>query len=192
MFARSSRDGSEIGVRRMRRSWFRLIGLLALVAPLLWGLARAADARRFEANLARATREASAGRFAEAGRWFGSPEAQRSGRPEVAYWLGLCEHAAGRHEAAVAAWGRVPAGSPLAATAELARAQTLVGDLGRFAEAEAILEGLLVVRGPLQPQIRHTLGQLYFWEGARMPCVASSATAGTTPLTTPPSCVITG
>ena len=51
--------------------------------------------------------------------------------------------------------------------ASLARVRTLVGDLGRFRDAEAILEGLLRQGGPARDEVRHTLSELYFWEGRR-------------------------
>lgn len=59
-------------------------------------------------------------------------------------------------------------GSPLGPRAALARARTLVGDLGRYADAEALLESALpVVFGPDQIEVRQTLSQLYFQEGRR-------------------------
>src|SRR5262249_54384918 len=64
----------------------------------------------------------------------------------------------------------VEPGSEWALKAGLARARTLVGDLGRFAEAEALLEALLQRRAgldPLRDEVRRTLSELYFWEGRR-------------------------
>src|SRR5262249_26343308 len=68
---------------------------------------------------------------------------------------------------ALAAWSRVAPRSTWATQAGLARARTLVGDLGRFRDAEAILEGLLRQGGPARDEVRHTLSELYFWEGRR-------------------------
>ena len=60
---------------------------------------------------------------------------------EAAYLLGVCEHAgAARRAAAGGLVARSPPGSPFTARAALARARTLVGDLGRFADAEPILD----------------------------------------------------
>src|SRR5262249_53110911 len=78
-----------------------------------------------------------------------------------------CEHAGGDIPAALAAWSRVDPRSQWAARAGLARARTLVGDQGRFADAEIILEDLLRLGGPERDEIRQTLGELYFWEGRR-------------------------
>ncbi len=49
----------------------------------------------------------------------------------------------------------------------MARARTLVGDLGRFSDGERVLETLLGDPGPHQEETRHTLAELYFWEGRR-------------------------
>ena len=46
----------------------------------------------------------------------------------------------------------------------LARARTLIGDLGRFADAEPILEAALRAPGPARLEVRHTLAQLLFTE----------------------------
>jgi hypothetical protein len=46
-------------------------------------------------------------------------------RPEVEYLLGVSESALGRTDAALAAWARVPASSPLAISAALARGRAL-------------------------------------------------------------------
>ena len=45
-----------------------------------------------------------------------------------------------------------------------ARAQTLVTNLGRFAEGEAVLEAALGQPGSSRLETRHSLEQLYFWE----------------------------
>ena len=47
-----------------------------------------------------------------------------------------------------AAWERVDPRSSWATRAGLARARTLVGDLGRFSDGETILVGLLGDSGP--------------------------------------------
>ena len=86
--------------------------------------------------------------------------------PRSPTWLGICEHAAGHYDAALAAWARVPPGSPCAAAAALARARTLVGDLGRFADAEPILEAALRAPGPARLEVRHTLGAALFHRAA--------------------------
>lgn len=144
------------------------VGCVAVALLLLgWRAARFVSDWRFESGLARAKQDVASGRFTEARRWLATLPPHRTTDPEAAYWLGVCEHAAGHYEAALAAWTRVPRGSPRSTPAALARARTLVGDLGRFAEAEAILEATLRERGGLRAEVRHTLGQLYFWEFRR-------------------------
>jgi tetratricopeptide (TPR) repeat protein len=141
---------------------------LALCALLLaCGAAWAVFEWRFERERARAIREAELGQFEKARQWLAVLPSARLRDPETAYWLGVCEHAAGHYEAALAAWSRVPAGSIRSTEAALARAQTLVGNLGRFADAEPILEAALRAPGPSRVEVRHTLGQLYFWEARR-------------------------
>ena len=45
--------------------------------------------------------------------------------------------------------------------------RTLVGDLGRFSDGETILVALLRKAGSQHDEVRHTLSELYFWEGRR-------------------------
>jgi hypothetical protein len=141
-----------------------VIGIAAIVVGLAWGGWRLAAGRRFRSELDWARSEAAAGRFAVAQQWLTSLPADRRAEPEAADLLGVCEHFAGHYEGAIAAWSRVPVGSPGAGRAALARAQTLVGNLGRFADAEAVLEAALSEEGPSRLDIRHALEQLYFWE----------------------------
>jgi enediyne biosynthesis protein E4 len=143
-----------------------LILALGALAGLAWSAAAIISGRRYEAGVARARDEARSGRFDEALRELSAlPADQLFADPEATDLLGTCEHAAGRFEAALACWSRIPPGSPRAASAALARAQTLVGDLGRFADAETILEAALPDAGPAaRLEMRHTLSQLYFYE----------------------------
>ena len=93
----------------------------------------------------------------------------RAADPEVVYRLGVCEHAAGNFSAALAHWSRVAQGSEWWPDAGLARARTLVGDLGRFSEAEPLLEKLLgETSGEARLELRRTLAKLLFWEGRRV------------------------
>ena len=94
--------------------------------------------------------------------------------PEVAYRLGVCEHAAGNVPGALALWSRVGRNAPpWTVQAGLARARTLAGDYGRFTDVEATLEALLDDQKNAEPkvrdEIRHTLSELLFWEGRRAP-----------------------
>ena len=59
---------------------------------------------------------------------------------EAGFLLGRCKEALGRPEEAVEAWEEVPDGAPFDAEADLERARLLADALGRFSEAEAILD----------------------------------------------------
>jgi len=152
----------------------RLVPLIGMAAALAlagigWGATRVVAAARFRAGLERTRAKVAAGRFDAARRWLVALPPNRAADPEAAYWLGVCEHAAGHLDAALAAWSRVPPGSPRGMQAALARGQTLAGDLGRFADAEAVLATALAGggRGPERVTARHVLGQLYFFESRR-------------------------
>ena len=150
-----------------RWPWPRLIGLgvmFALVVSLgCWVLSSWLFARA----LTQARRLMDADRFAEARQWLVRAPLQWSSSSEVAYRLGVCEHASGNFAGAIAAWERVEPRSIWAGRAGLARARTLVGDLGRFSDGEALLVSLLGVPSPEREDVRHTLTELYFWEGRR-------------------------
>ena len=73
----------------------------------------------------------------------------------------------GNFQAALAAWSRVDPHSSWSVPAGLARAGTLVADLGRFSDAETLLESLMRNPGAARDEVRHTLSELYFWEGRR-------------------------
>ncbi len=65
----------------------------------------------------------------------------------------------------MAAWARVPLGSSWGPNAAIARARTLVGDLGRFTDAEAVLRLAVTDADPRTAQHRYLLAQLFYWEG---------------------------
>jgi enediyne biosynthesis protein E4 len=149
----------------MRSRWVSLLSLTAAVFVLgggaLWVLAE----RRFQAGLNKARADVEAGRFEEAGRWLAAQSASRPRDTEAAFLLGVCEAKAGRFEAALTAWARVPLTSSFGANAALARAETMVQELGRFAGAEAVIIDALPSVGPREPQLRNLFNQLLFWEG---------------------------
>ena len=64
-----------------------------------------------------------------------------------------------------AAWARVPLASAPGLSAAALAAQTLVTDLGRFADAEALLIDNLAQAGAGAAQLRYLLTQLFYWEG---------------------------
>ena len=86
-------------------------------------------------------------------------------RPEVEYLLGVSESALGRTDAALAAWARVPASSPLATSAALARGRALLRLQGRFIEAEAAYRTAMRGTGARANEARWALAALLLWEG---------------------------
>jgi YD repeat-containing protein len=154
----------ELTMGRRWISWSCLAGSLLVLG---WGAARTFAEWRFQAGLGQAKADIAARRFDAARRWL----ADRSpGRPEcleATYLLGACERALDHPEAAVLAYARVPLSSPLGLDAALARAQTLIEDLGRYSEAEAVLTAAAADprRSPAAARIRYALTQLLYWQG---------------------------
>ena len=110
-------------------------------------------------DLSRGDHAAAAPRFAAmARRW--------PGDAEVEYRLGECERSRGRHDVALAAWSRVPPGSPRGLDAALARGR-LALELGRFTEAERSLTGALAgsPAGPKAVDVRQHLIHLFVQQG---------------------------
>ncbi|HWE40023.1 MAG TPA: FG-GAP-like repeat-containing protein, partial [Isosphaeraceae bacterium] len=147
----------------MRRS-ITIVCLIVGACALTWVLRRSILAHRYADGLEQARGEVASGHFAEARRWLADLPENRKSDPEVADLLGTCEHAAGHYKEALDAWAKVAPGSPGSARVALARARTLTGDFGRYADAEPILEAALREPGPNRLEIRHTLSQLYFTE----------------------------
>ena len=58
-------------------------------------------------------------RFDGARRWLAAEASRRPDQPETAFWLGVCEQAAGSPEEAAVAYSRVPLASPFGADAAL-------------------------------------------------------------------------
>ena len=160
--------GRAIGGHRSvsKRHRALVLGALAvaLAGGIAWGLARVFEERRFSETLAQARLDARRGRFEAARKAIAALPAWQLADPEAADLLATAEHAAGHYEAAVLAWSRIPDDAPNAGPVALARARTLVGNLGRFAEAEAVLEAAFRRAGPARLEIAHTLSQLYFFE----------------------------
>ena len=148
----------------MRRRWAGALWFFPVLVGLAWWSMVVVADWRFTRGLARARREVGSGRFDEARRWLDALPSSRRSDPDAADLLGVSEHFAGRYEAALASWSRIPPDSPRWPAAALARAQTLVTNLGRFADAEAVLEVAVRQPGSSRLETRHSLGQLYFWE----------------------------
>jgi enediyne biosynthesis protein E4 len=148
---------------RLRRALW-LCGVVGLLS-LGWGTLWAFREWRFQSGLKRAKADIASRRFEAAGGWLAAESASRPDHAEAAFLLGICEDAAGRHEAAVNAWACVPLVSPWGLNATIARARTLFGDLGRFADAEAVLAFVVACGDPRAVEHRYLLNQLFYWEG---------------------------
>jgi hypothetical protein len=148
-----------LGTRRAKRGILAVGGLL-IVGGLAWGLRSWWSRRVLEA----ASRDYAAGRYAVARGRLATLETFWPEQAEVALLLGLCERAAGRTDAALAAWSRVPPGSALADQAAQLRAET-AQDQGRLAVAEEVLVAALRRGGRHAIELRHSLSQLLGKEG---------------------------
>ncbi len=149
------------------RRWLAVIGLTAILAMLGWVGWRAFSAWRFEPELSRVRELMKSEHYREAKQSLLRLPSPWSGQPEVVYRLGLCERALGNSSAALAAWSRVEPHTTWSVPAGLARASTLVSNLGRFSDAETLLEQLMREPGAARDEVRHSLSELYFWEGRR-------------------------
>ncbi len=159
-----------LGPELARAAPGRKIGLLfaaAALGALAWLGFSIDDGWRFETGLKQVRALMDADHFGDALIWLRARPARWADEPEICYRRGVCEHAAGNIDAALDAWSRVDPRSPWGARAGLARAQTLVGDRGRFHEAETLLESLMRLPTGEREPIRHALAELYFWEGRR-------------------------
>jgi enediyne biosynthesis protein E4 len=84
---------------------------------------------------------------------------------EVSYLRGDCEAKLDRPEAALAAWGLVPAGSALAGPTRLAEGRLLVHSLGRLGDAERAFRAAILGGGTAAMPARWALAELLLWEG---------------------------
>src|SRR5262249_29478258 len=127
---------------RARPTAGRLVLLSLLVATLGWGTYALAASWWYQRERDRAGREIAAGRYEAALARLERLAAHRPATAEVESSLGGCAASLGRVDTALAAWARVPRGSPYAARAALERAR-LALDHGRLAIAEESLAPLL-------------------------------------------------
>ena len=141
---------------------------LAVLAALLFGGERLWSSHRYEADLVRIRALMAKDRFDEAILPLRSLPRRWASLPEPTYRRGVCEHAVGNVQEALLTWDGLDPKDLWGARAGLARARTLVGDFGRFADAETTLERL-VREAPVEvrEEARQTLSELYFREGRR-------------------------
>ncbi len=139
------------------------IGLVVAVSAGL-GAGWSVAARRHRESLAQVDRDMAAGRYGAARQRLIGLATRWMGPDEVDYRLGLCEGSLGRDAAALAAWGRLPAGSAYAEAAALNSAAVEI-NRGRFAAAEPILAGALARPGRQVLTVVQVLSRLLWQEG---------------------------
>jgi enediyne biosynthesis protein E4 len=144
-----------------RRRWRRLV-LVVVAMTLAWGLYDRFELWRVRREMVRAQAEIAAGRLEAARRRLAVLEAAHPGAlgGTVDYLLGVCEATAGRDDAALAAFARVPeqfefapAGAYLEARANL--------ECGRLRAAESRLETSLSRGGSDQDRLPPLLVRVY-------------------------------
>ncbi|MFI5458430.1 MAG: FG-GAP-like repeat-containing protein [Isosphaerales bacterium] len=129
-----------------------------------WIAVQAVGAWRLRTELAEARRLIGARRFGEARVRLARVEKRWPMRGDVEYWLGLCEEIEGRTDAAMAAWGRVPALAREGPMAALARGR-LALETGRYALAESCLERANRAGGETGDEGGRLLGRLHWITG---------------------------
>src|SRR5689334_11217479 len=114
--------------------------------------------------MAEARAEMQAGRHGHAARVLLALAAGGPGWDEAVYWLGVCEKARGRDQAAADAWSKVPPGSAFAARA-IQGLMELQIQRGRLSDAERLVERALADPRIDASALRIFLGMIYSLEG---------------------------
>jgi enediyne biosynthesis protein E4 len=150
---------------RPPRGFWLLSSLLVLLAAG-WGVFGyySSQEKRFRADIGQAKNDLGVGRLAYARARLRDLSARWPTDGETAYYLGRCEEDDKNIPAALAAWERVPAGSPFATRAAVRRASVLLNS-GQFGKAEAILEALPRTGGPDASEVRQALELVYRFQG---------------------------
>jgi enediyne biosynthesis protein E4 len=144
-----------------------VLGVVALVATAAAGVVgeRAYAAWRRNTEIAQARQEMASGLVNLARDRLTKLLAGRSSNDaEALLELAHCEMMRGRRDAALAAWERVPADSPLAAQAALERGSVLTQS-GRFQQAEDVLRPFTSRPSPQLADVRHALLTVLVQEG---------------------------
>jgi tetratricopeptide (TPR) repeat protein len=142
-----------------------LFGVVVAAGVVVVGMVWLMGGRRHRSALDEADREIAAGRYGAARQRLLGLSTRWMGPDEVDYRLGLCEGHLGHDDAALAAWGRLPARSPFAEAAALNAAAVEI-NRGRFSAAETILEGALSHPGRQVVTVGQVLARL-LWEQGR-------------------------
>jgi tetratricopeptide (TPR) repeat protein len=157
-----TRSGSSF---RLHPSSFR-IAVVSSGIGLAWVVWLLVGGWQVRDGLARAKQQIDSGQYGPARDRLARLSAWWPGQAAVEYLLGECEARLGRADAALAAWARVPAGSPLAVSAALAQGRARVRLQGRFIEAEAAYRAAIRGgRGARAVEARWVLAMLLLWEG---------------------------
>src|SRR3954452_9672111 len=145
---------------RRRRRWGR-VGIVAGLLALAWVLFLRIDTWRARGQLQLAQQEIAAGRLEAAHRRL-TGLAARAGALDGAadYWLGVCEALAGRSDAALQAFARVPESYPFETLGAYLEAKANLSR-GRLYDAERRLEQALARGGPGRDQAQELLQRLY-------------------------------
>jgi tetratricopeptide (TPR) repeat protein len=153
--------------RRIAVAWILTLVLGALAALIgAWLFLGRADQQRFQNELAKARKEFERRSFAAARARLVKLAKLRPGAGEVEFLLGVCEKLGGRHDAAMAAWLRVPADSAHGPTAALARGR-LALEIGQYAAAEDSLIRASQKEGAVAEEADRLLEWLYWMTGRR-------------------------
>jgi len=147
-----------------RRTAFRAMMIGVILASAGWGLTWAIGRWRSSAELDRALAEMAAGRPEPARARLARLTERWPGRDEVEYRLAICESILGHADAAIDAWGRVPADSTLAPAAELARGRAAL-ERGRLAVAEESLARAEGRGGDVGAQASRLIEQVLLFSG---------------------------
>jgi enediyne biosynthesis protein E4 len=148
-----------------RRSPKLFVLVVAVAVAVVVGIVWLVGGRRHRSALDQADREIAEGRYGAARQRLIALSTRWMGPDEVDYRLGVCEGHLGHDEAALAAWGRLPAGSSFAEAAALNSAAVEI-NRGRFSAAETILEGALRHPGRQVVMVGQVLARL-MWEQGR-------------------------
>src|SRR5262245_11504941 len=149
-----------------RKSPRRVLATVGLIA-LAWGTYRAAAGWWYRAELSRASREVTAGRFGLARERLARLARIWPGEAATDYEIGRCEQAVGCPERALATWSRIAPGSPFGAKAARARDELLrkFHDRGRFSALEDVLDAGRGGTGPVSAELGQSLARLWRYEG---------------------------
>lgn len=150
--------------RPSRLTLKRGLAIAAGIAGLGFVLAIGARTAWYHIQLGRAERELAGRQFASARARLANLSSHWPGRAEIEYPLGSCEAALGHVDAALAAWSRVPLGSPSAHQAALDAARLAVEN-GRLAAAEERLAATVNAPAAIRQEAAILRERLLFLSG---------------------------